>query len=142
MGISLPKPGVGRRVHLFLAPLIWTLVGLMLMFRGWGWLGRGNGRFLVILALGLGSLKGRYVLDRSARRCLRRIADFGDYTCVGAVYSWKSWLLVIVMMGFGMTMRTLTEPGPVLGTLYMAIGWGLFFSSRLGWRAWLDDIRG
>ncbi len=113
----------------------------MLMVRGFNWIGPGMSRWLVLLSLGLGTTKSLLVLDRTARKSLQRIMELDDNTCIGAVYSWKTWLLVALMMTFGITMRRLTEPGMVIGTLYMAIGWALFFSSRHGWLQWLQWIR-
>lgn len=95
----LSKPGVPRSVHLFAAPFLWTVVGCMLLFRGWGWLGPGSGRLLIIVSGLLGTLKSLLVLDNMARRSIRRIVLFKDGTCLGAVYSWKSWLLVGLMIG-------------------------------------------
>ncbi len=135
------KPGVSRSVHLFAAAFLWTGIGSMLMVRGWRWIGPGNGRWLVLLALVLGTLKSVFVLDRAAVRTARRIRQFSDSTCIGAIYSWKTWLLVGLMMGCGITMRRLTDPGMVIGTLYVAIGWALLFSSRQGWLEWLRWIR-
>jgi hypothetical protein len=45
------------------------------------------------------------------------------------------------MMTFGIIMRRLTEPGMIIGTLYVAIGWALFLSSRHGWNQWFAWIR-
>jgi len=111
------------------------------MFRGFLWIGSGNARWLVLAALLLGTLKSRYVLDKTAQKTLNRIKDFSGSKCCGAVYSWKTWLLVMVMMGSGIAMRTFTRPGMIIGTLYMAIGWALFLSSRHGWKQWLHQIR-
>jgi hypothetical protein len=130
------KPGVSRSVHLFAAPFLWTAIGTLLMVRGFGWIGAGTARWLVVLGLVLGTIKSKLVLDRTAKKSLKRILDMGDNTCIGAVYSWKTWLLVGLMMTFGITMRKLTDPGMVIGTLYVAIGWALFLSSRHGWLAW------
>jgi len=135
------KPGVSRTVHLFAAPFLWTSIGLLLMVRGFGWIGPGPARWLVLAAIALGTVKSLFVLDKAARKSLQRIKNMDDNTCIGAVYSWKTWLLVILMMGFGITMRSLTQPGMVIGTLYVAIGWALFLSSRHGWLQWLEWIR-
>ncbi len=96
----------------------------------------GRGRLLILVAGVLGTLKSLLILDKMARRSIRRIIQFEDGTCLGAVYSWKTWLLVALMMASGILMRKLTQPGPVIGTLYCAIGWALFLSSRLGWLQW------
>jgi len=136
---------VRKSVHLCLAPLIWTAVGTVLMVRGWIWIGPGLARFFVILALLVGTLKALFVLDKTAERTIQRIMAFSERTCIFAVYSWKTWLLVALMMTFGITMRTLTDPGVGIGSLYIAIGWALLFASRRGWLAWWhlihhDDI--
>ena len=110
------------------------------MVRGWGWIEPGKTRWLVLLAIGIGTAKSVFVLDKTARRGVQRIINFADGTCLGAVYSWKTWMLVGLMMAFGITMSKLTEPGVTLGTLYMAIGWALFFSSRHAWVQWLKGI--
>ncbi|MGI6639428.1 MAG: hypothetical protein ACOX4Z_10425 [Desulfobulbus sp.] len=133
------KPGVSRRVHLFAAPAFWTLVACLLIYKGWRWLGTASPLFPVLIALLLGTLKSVLLLDRIARRSLNRILRFGDNTCLGAVYSWKSWLLVVGMVTLGILMRQWCTPGVVLATLYMGIGWSLLFSSRLGWFYFLHE---
>jgi len=137
----LAKPGVPRSVHLFAAPFLWTLIGGWLMTRGWGWLEPGRGKLLFLVAVLLGTLKSLLILDKVARRSLNRIILFQDDTCLGAVYSWKTWLLVLLMMAAGITMRRLTQPGPYIAILYSAVGWSLFLSSRLGWREWRRQKR-
>jgi hypothetical protein len=108
----------------------------MLMVRGFGWIGSGMARWLLVPALLIGTAKSLLVLDKTARKSLARIMQLNDNTCIGAVYSWKTWLLVALMMASGITMRRLTEPGMVIGTIYLAIGWALFLSSRHGWQQW------
>jgi len=132
---------VSRSVHLFAAPFLWTAIGTLLMVRGFGWIGAGAARWLVLLGLVIGTIKSRLILDKTARKSLQRILEMNDNTCIGAVYSWKTWLLVALMMTFGITMRKLTDPGLIIGTLYMAIGWALVLSSRLGWMQWFKWIR-
>ena len=134
------KPGARRSAHLFIAAMLWSSIGILLMVRGWGWMDPGPGRFFIIPGVLLGTLKSIFILDKTAARSIRRIKEFDDVTCIGAVYSWKTWLLVAVMMFSGMAIRMLIEPGMVIGTLYTAIGWALLFSSRHGWLAWWQWI--
>ena len=130
------KPGVDRKVHLFAAGLLWTAVGLFLIFRGWAWINPAENGWFVLIALGIGTLKSVLVLDRSARRGVERISQMQDGTCLGAVYSWKTWMLVAVMASSGVLLRTFFDPGIYIGTLYCAIGWALLLSSRFCWREW------
>ena len=128
-------PAVSSPVHLFAAALTWSVVGVMLCLRGlwilrpahfasYAWLG---------LAVLLGTLKALFVLDRTARRNIARIKSFNDRTCIGAVYSWKTWGLVGVMIGSGWLLRHSSLPAVFVGSVYVGIGWALCVSSRLAW---------
>lgn len=106
------------------------------MFRGVSWL-TGVGRlWIMVPALLVGTLKSLFILDNTARKGIHRILEMADGTCLGAVYSLKTWLLVLVMMGTGMALRHSALPREILGGLYVTIGWALFFSSRHAWLAW------
>ncbi len=135
MGL-LKKPGVNRKVHLFAAPFLWTTIGCLLMFRGYGWLGGEYHLVFLVLALLLGTAKSLLVLDKTVKRSVKRLVDFENGRCLGAVYSWQTWLLVVLMMICGILLRTIFTPGLLIGTLYCAIGWALCLSSRHGWLAW------
>ena len=130
------KPGVKRKTHLLLAALLWSVVGVILMIRAAFWLVHAHLTVLAVPAVVLGSLKSHFVLDKTAIKSINRILLLEDGTCLGAVYSMKTWLLVMVMMTMGILLRHSALPRPWLGILYATIGWGLFWSSRLGWRAW------
>ncbi|OQX10200.1 MAG: hypothetical protein BWK76_21055 [Desulfobulbaceae bacterium A2] len=129
------RPAVGRQTHVLAAALLWTLIGLLLLARGLGRLWPQDLWWLPA-ALLLGTGKSFLILDRSARRGLHRILAFADATCLGAVFAWKSWLLVVLMVGAGLVLRRLSLPDWVLGTALCAVGWALIFSSRHAWRQW------
>ena len=128
------KPGASRTTHLFAAALLWTVVGIMLLFRGWGFC---NGAVIpVFIGLLVGLAKSLLVLDRSALKSIDRILRLHDGACLGAVYSWTTWLLVALMAASGILIRLFWTPGQVTGAIYIAIGWALLFSSRHGWWFW------
>jgi hypothetical protein len=140
-GLSRLKPGVNRRTHLFMSAILWTSIGLLLIVKGgirlshlkeWDWQA-----LIVALALLAGSLKAYFILDKSARRVINRILNFKDGTCLGAVYSVKTWILVLCMMGMGVILRNSSLPINLICLLYLTIGWALLLSSRLVWRVWL-----
>ncbi len=134
--LSRLKPGASRTVHLLVAASIWTAVGLMLMLRGAGWLSSVGSLWLMLPAFALGTCKSFLVLDKSAKKGVDRIVRFHDGTCLGGVYSVKTWLLVLLMMTMGFLLRNSSLPKEFLGVFYVTIGWGLFFSSRHAWRTW------
>jgi hypothetical protein len=138
MGYNLSqlKPGASRSAHLFVAAIVWTSVGLLLLLRGSVWL-YGVGQLWIILpAIFIGTIKALYMLDRAANKNITRIVAGKNGKCLGAVYSWKTWLLVLLMMGMGYLLRHSTLPKEFLGLLYVSIGWGLLFASRKNWIAW------
>lgn len=113
----------------------------MLMVRGLSWIGFSLTCKLFIVALLFGTIKSLMILDRSAKKTLTRIMTLNEKSCIGAVYPWKTWLFVILMMASGIALRSMTEPGLFLGTVYFAVGWGLLLSSRHGWEQWLRRVR-
>lgn len=133
-GLKRFTPGVDKRVHLLLSAVLWTAVGLWLMVRGGLWLQAADALWLVIPALVLGSAKSLLILDRTARKGIQRILRFNGTACVGAVYSARTWLLVLAMMAMGFLLRQSGLSKSVLGTLYVTIGWALVLSSRHAWR--------
>ena len=129
------KPGASINVHLLIAALIWSIVGLFLMSNGFLLISLAAREWLAVLAAGLGTVKSFFLLDRVARKNISRILRFADGACIGSVYSYKSWGLVLVMIVLGRFLRSSVLPGEYVGVLYFAVGWGLFFSSRLMWQA-------
>jgi hypothetical protein len=63
---------------------------------------------------------------------------FGDDTCLGAVYSVKTWLLVLAMAVMGALLRNSAVPGILLCFIFFAVGWSLLFSARIVWEAWFS----
>src|SRR5210317_336223 len=131
------KPGVSPRTHLFCASVLWTIIGLLLLYRGIGYLAQDKLLPLTIVGIILGSLKSYLILNKSATKGVERIKRFGDNTCIGAVYSWRTWLLVLAMMLLGIIIRMSPVPAALIGTVCIAIGWSLLYSSRYGWRQWV-----
>ncbi|MBU1564790.1 MAG: hypothetical protein KJ630_04080 [Proteobacteria bacterium] len=138
-GIDRFKPAVRKNTLLLSSACLWTVIGLLLLVKGgYRWYQLPD-HPLLIIALGIffGSVKSLWLLDKTARRGVERILNFADGTCLGAVYSSKTWLLVLCMMGLGVILRNSSFPVQLLCFLYLTIGWALLFSSRFAWREWL-----
>ena len=130
------KPGVSVRTHLFLAALIWSLVGFFLLTNGFVLISLQGKLWYGVAGLILGTAKTFFILDRVALKNVKRIKDFEDKVCIGSVYSWKTWVLVAAMIALGRILRTTVLPGEVVGLIYIAVGWALMLASRLVWREW------
>jgi hypothetical protein len=130
------KPGGTVTTHLLLASVLWTFVGSALIFRGAGWLIEAEKIWLAIIAGLLGTLKSLFILDKSVRKSIERIQLLADGSCLGGVYSFKTWALIVCMILLGYLLRHLPVSPELVGALYIGIGWSLVLSSRIGWSAW------
>lgn len=133
------KPAASIKTHLFAAAFLWTLIGLILMSRATLWLHQAKALLLILPALGIGFFKSRMVLDTVAHKILKRIMTLQEPSCLGAVYSFRTWLLAMAMMVGGAFLRSFGVPHVVLGFVYWAIGWALFYSARIGWLLWMQQ---
>ena len=138
------KPSVSRRTLLLLAGLLWIGVGTMLVSLAAGWLRESHSRHLsMLVAIGVlaallihhfGFLK---VVDKN----LGRILPMKGKRCVFSFMSWKSYLLVGLMMAMGIGLRHSPIPRPYLAVLYVAIGLALILSSIRYLRVLLLDSK-
>ena len=144
MGVERFKPASSVRTRLGLAAATWSAVGAGLLAAGLFWLSAaGTPRFLALLALALllGWLKARFVLEPRAAANARRIAAAGDGRCLGGFFSWGSWAFVAGMIVLGATLRRTALPRIWLGLLYGAVGVALLAASRVAWAEWRKSDR-
>ncbi|MFV2071807.1 MAG: hypothetical protein ACC742_04035 [Thermoanaerobaculales bacterium] len=142
--VNSHKPAAAAHVHLMLVGLMWAFVGAAMVGFGGRWLLQSPtpaAPWLAALALAIGSLKARFVLDRAARKIVDRIRERGDGRCLGGFLSVRSWALVIVMAGGGRILRGSHMPLSLLGVLYITVGTALLLSARIPLRAWAATRR-
>lgn len=77
---------------------------------------------VIATALGIGYLKGKYVLGKSARQGAERILSFPNPTSIKNIYSKKYYILLASMVGLGMSIKYLGLPNDVRGAIDIAIG--------------------
>jgi hypothetical protein len=133
------KPAASIRSRLLLAALTWTLVGGGLFAAGFRWtvVDEGSrGWAGLALAVALGWLKARYILSGRAAVNVRRIVAAGEGRCLGGVFEWSAWLLVLAMIGLGYVLRHSEVSRLWIGVIYAAVGSGLVLASVGTWRHW------
>lgn len=126
---------VSRPVHLKLAFLIWALVGAGLMTAGVRFVIVSNASGLAtgvgcVLALAVGFAKGSFVLPKIARKNSARIHQLPVKSPLYTTFSPKSWLLVLLMIAIGRTIRALGGAPLFVGVIYLAVGFALLLGSR------------
>jgi len=135
-------PAARVKTRVMLAALLWSGIGLMLLARGVLAVSGSGREWWLALAVLLGSIKSRLVLDRAVLKNMDRLRALDGARCIGGVYSVKTWLLVAAMIALGRGLRASPLPVWLVGLVYVTVGWGLFWSSRQGWRYWRGLDRG
>lgn len=136
---------VTRDTHLKLAFLLWALVGAGLLIaggiflfggrtmseldpaRGTPGIAEGIG---LLIALIIGFAKGNFVLPKIAKKNIARIEQLPEKSPFYMTFSVKSWLLILVMILIGRTIRFFGAPALVIGVIYAAVGFALALGSR------------
>ncbi len=116
----------------------------MLLCLAFSWLAAGAdvNRYLSIAAgVVLGFLIHRFGFSRIADKNLARILPFDEKKCVFSFISWKSYLIIAVMIALGQVLRRSPIPKPHLAILYTGIGSGLILSSIRYTRAFARELQ-
>jgi hypothetical protein len=123
---------------------MWLGVGTMLLFLSFSWLHafRAHGSFLftgigVIVALVVHHFGFLKIVDKN----LGRILPMEGTKCVFSFMTWKSYVIVAVMVAMGALLRHSPIPKPYLSIVYIAIGLALLLSSIRYLRVLLGQIR-
>jgi hypothetical protein len=146
MTTSQATGGLSHQQHLWIAALIWTIVGFGLFTMGclfWfhlPYLGDLDGRHLGFgcVAIGLGLAKGRFVLDKTAGRVIERVNALQEpnpFKSIFQMFGGKTIALIASMMGFGYILRVTGVSYEIRGLIYLAVGAGLLWSCRNYWLA-------
>jgi uncharacterized membrane protein len=126
------KPAAGKRILVFLAGFAWICAGTVLLSFSATWLNgffaKGSLKFTgagVLLALVIHHFGFLKVVDKN----LGRLLPVNEPKCLFSFISWKSYIIIIVMITMGVLLRQSPIPKPMLSVLYTGIGLALILSS-------------
>jgi len=131
MNASL-KPAVGKPFLLFISGLLWIGVAVLLNSFAIDWLihYHGSSAWVYPAAGGAAALIiHHFGFLRVVDKNLRRISGMEAKSCAFAFMSWKSYLIVLIMVSMGIILRNSAIPKQCLSILYIGIGFALFLSS-------------
>ena len=138
------KPAVNKSVLLFLAGFIWLCVGAMLLVFAYSWLSEAQRTisfmffgFGVVVALLVHHLIFLKIVDKN----IERILPMGEKKCLFSFITWKSYMIIIVMVTMGTSLRHSAIPQQYLAILYTGIGLALILSSLRYIRVFINEIK-
>ena len=111
---------------------MWVGVGTMLLSFAATWLRDDpSANIFLLVAIGVFAalLIHHFGFLRVVDKNLGRILPMNGKRCVFSFMSWKSYLMVGLMMAMGIALRHSPIPKPYLAVLYLGIGLALILSS-------------
>jgi len=127
------KPSVPKCYLLFVAAVVWTFAGGMLLFRGFSVLRFNSTGILIEEAVSIILGIVFYILmfsHISLKHIVRMQNNPVERPCVFSFFNWRSYILMTSMISFGITLRiTGLVPIQYLSFFYLIMGTPLFLSS-------------
>jgi hypothetical protein len=129
---------------MFLAGFLWICVGTMLVHLAYSWL-TAQPQTMRWIFLGIGFVAALLIHHlgflRIANQNLERIMVMDAKQCLFAFISWKSYMIIIIMVTLGILLRHSHIPKPYLSILYAAIGLALILSSIRYLRVYVRELK-
>lgn len=138
------KPAVSKNILIFLAGLVWICVGIMLLYLAHSWLIKASGINIYLFASGgllLGLVIHHFGFLKIVDKNLGRILPMDDKKCLFSFITWKSYLLIVIMVAFGIILRHSAISKRYLVIVYIGIGSALILSSVRYMRVFFREIR-
>jgi hypothetical protein len=131
MNIRRFTPAVDKRILVLLAGLMWCGVGIMLVRFTVIWLSplgiRDAGIYYAagfMAAMPIHHFGFLKIADKN----LNRLLPLTEKKCVFSFMTWRSYLIVLIMVSMGIALRHSALPKRYLSILYNGIGLALFLS--------------
>jgi len=125
------KPAMPRKLLLLIAGAMWCGVGVMLTMMAFHWLHSYPGRSWMFALPGFiaALVIHHFGFLRLVDKNLGRISQLPEQPCAFSFISWKSYLIIMIMVTLGITLRHSSIPKQYLSIIYLGIGLALFLSS-------------
>ena len=125
-------PAVDKKFLIALSGIIWTVVGIMLCNLAFKWLFQTSvqgtmisgfsGLVLALLIHHFGFLK---LVDKN----IARIMEKKGKVCIFGFQPWKSYMIILIMIIMGITLRSSSLPKQYLAIIYIGFGGAMLLSS-------------
>ena len=135
---------VDRRWLFAIGGVIWSAVGLLCLGYAIVWLAPVSVALMLALAVaGLVTAAAfvRFVFLRIVRKNIVRIEQGPTPASAFAFQGWKSYLVTVLMIAMGITLRSSAIPKPYLAVIYEGVGAALLLTSVLYHRRFAAALR-
>jgi hypothetical protein len=131
MEIKKFTPEVDKKILVLLAGIMWCGVGVMLVSFAVSWLlpcsGREQGLYYAAGFLAAMPIH-HFGFLKIADKNLNRLLPLTEKRCLFSFMTWRSYIIVLIMVSMGIALRHSSIPKRYLSILYNGIGLALFLS--------------
>jgi hypothetical protein len=131
MNVRKLTPRADKRVLVLLAGLMWCGVGVLLISYAITWLSLCTPQEQYLFySIGFVAAMPihHFGFLRIADKNLKRLLPLAEKRCLFSFMTWKSYIIVLVMVSTGIVLRHSSIPKRYLSILYNGIGLALFLS--------------
>jgi hypothetical protein len=125
-------PAVDRRILIALSGITWIIVGIILSLVAIRWLWPLKLHSSLLLGLTgatFSLLIHHFGFLKLVDTNIERIMSMKEKVCIFAFQAWKSYLIILIMIGMGMALRKSPLPKPYLSVIYIGFGGAMILSS-------------
>ncbi|MGD2096900.1 MAG: hypothetical protein PVG35_04920 [Desulfobacterales bacterium] len=138
------RPAVDKSALIFLSFFVWVAVGTMLLLFAYSWLKApqvNHSFFFAALGFGAALVIHHFGFLKIVDTNLGRILPMEGKKCAFSFMTWKSYIIVAVMVTMGTLLRHSAIPKAYLSILYIGIGLSLILSSIRYLRVFLSQLK-
>jgi hypothetical protein len=125
-------PAVDKRFLIALSGIIWSIVGIGLCILAINWLSQQTVRnplWFASAGIILSLLIHHFVFLKLVDRNIKRILSRQGKVCIFGFQPWKSYFIILIMVGMGMILRRSALPKSYLAIIYIGFGGAMLLSS-------------
>ena len=133
------NPRASAHTRLFVASMIWSGMAFFLFYKGYTLSKHAAfSEILILIITGscLGFLKSWIIFDSVAYEIIKHNHKKPYNACLGGLFSLRNWGIIFGMAFFGKLIAKFSINVALKTTIYIMVGSGLGYSSRLLWKAW------
>lgn len=136
-------PAVDKRFLIALSGIIWSVVGIALCNLAVKWLRQPTAHDVIMFGAAgifLSLLIHHFGFLRLVDRNIDRILSKEGKVCIFGFQPWKSYVIIMIMIGMGMVLRGSPLPKYYLAVIYLGFGGAMLLSSLRYYRTFFTII--
>ena len=125
-------PAVDKRILVFLSGMLWSVVGIALCCLAIQWLSAPAAKHVMWLAVTgtvMSLLIHHFGFLKLVNKNIDRILAKQGKVCIFGFQPWKSYLIIVIMIGMGTILRHSDLPKHYLSIIYIGFGGAMILSS-------------